>query len=65
MTVYDERAGNLSLEAAPNMVTQGLENITPLEMLNKCFDENNVAEEQRGIFIRLYNEILQELDGEF
>ena len=65
VTVYDERAGNLSLEAAPNMVTQGLDNITPLEMLNKCFDENNVAEEQRGIFIRLYNEILQELDGEF
>ena len=65
VTVYDERAENLSLEAAPNMVTQGLDNITPLEMLNKCFDENNVAEEQRGIFIRLYNEILQELDGEF
>lgn len=38
-------------------LSKSLEEITPLEMLELCFEKNNVPEEQRKIFIPMYQEI--------
>ena len=43
---------------------KGLEEIKPLEMLELCFDENNIPKEQREILIPLYNEILTRAEDE-
>ena len=42
-------------------ISHSLENTSPLEMLSLCFDENNTSEEQRKVFIPMYQEILHQL----
>lgn len=46
-------------------VPEGLDSITPIKMLNLCFDKNDTPEEQRKILEPLYEEILRSLGVDF
>ena len=59
LSIHDESSRALSQGKILNSFTQELDEITPLEILEMCFDENNISEDDREIFTRLYQEILQ------
>ncbi len=61
LSIHDESSRALSQEKILNSFTQELDEITPLEILEMCFDENNISEDEREIFTTLYQEILQEI----
>ncbi len=42
-----------------NEISKTLENIEPLEMLEILFNQKNIPENQREIFIPMYQEILE------
>lgn len=44
---------------------ESLENISPVEMLELCFDANDVSQEQRKILMPLYHEILGLLEIDY
>ena len=46
-------------------VPDGLDSITPLDMLKFCFDENDTPKEQRDILVPLYEEILRGLEVDY
>ena len=46
-------------------VSDGLDSITPIDMLKLCFDENNTPEEQREILVPLYREILRAMEVDY
>lgn len=46
-------------------VPDGLDSITPIEMLKLCFDESDTPEEQRDILVPLYKEILRSLEVDY
>ena len=52
---------NNELDAIP----EGLEKISPVKMLETCFDANKTPESQRKIFITLYQEILRDLNIDY
>lgn len=58
LSVYDEVR-----EKTINTISvhESLENVTPTEMLELCFDVNNTPEEQRNIFRPMYQEVLREI----
>lgn len=62
LSVHDEsiKDSNQSLS-----VPDGLDSITPLDMLNFCFDENDTPKEQRDILVPLYEEILRGLEVDY
>lgn len=52
---------NNELDAIP----EGLGKISPVKMLETCFDSNKTPESQRKIFITLYQEILRDLNIDY
>ncbi len=62
LSVYDE---SRDITGAKASITEGLENIKPLEMLELCFDANDTPEEQRNIFRPMYQEILRGMETDF
>ena len=42
-----------------------IDNVKPMKMLDLCFEANNVSEEQRDIFIPMYQEILRDLGVDY
>ena len=62
LAIYNEGGGDSGLDETLHAIPDGLEKITPMEMLTMCFDENNTSQEQRKVFITLYQEILREVE---
>ena len=46
-------------------VPDGLDSVNPMEMLELCFKDNNVPQEQRDIFTPMYQEILRGLEVDY
>ena len=61
LSVHDDsKRQNVDLPKIPDM-----NNITPLQMLDLCFEANNTSQEQREIFIPMYREILRDLGEDY
>ena len=61
LSVHNESKNRPPIEYTPD----GLENITPMKMLDLCFEANKTPEEQRDIFTPLYQEILRGLEVDY
>ena len=46
-------------------ITEGLESVSPMKMLNLLFEANNTPEDKQKIFIPLYQEILRGLEVDY
>ena len=65
LSIRNERRELQYYNNEPDTIREGLEKISPVKMLEACFDVNNTSESQRKIFIPLYQEILRDLDIEY
>ena len=61
LSIYNEGGRALEAQNTDNTIPEGLEKITPMQMLEMCFDENKTPKGQRKTLMTLYQEILREM----
>ncbi|MBQ9403372.1 MAG: exonuclease SbcCD subunit D C-terminal domain-containing protein, partial [Synergistaceae bacterium] len=61
LSIYNEGGRALEAQNTDNTIPEGLEKITPMQMLEMCFDENKTPKGQRNTLMTLYQEILREM----
>lgn len=65
LSIYNEGGRALKADNADNSIPEGLENISPMQMLEMCFDANKIAKSERKNLTALYQEILREMEIDY